>query len=1463
MAACSQVDSAIDTVYGHEITSFEASVEELDTKTTAHAQADGSIQTLWSEGDAMLVTDLVNSAEFTLKSGRGTNTGLFSGSIRVGEKSVYAVYPSQTASVDKGIVYGEIPVVQTYTPSENISQASRNLMLGTTSDYKSFRMMPVASVARFRITLPQGELASRITMRTDKLNIAGKGEISLSENRIVSLSEKSQSVVFSQDVTPKSDVWMLIAPVDFTKEDTNVYFDVETVSGTYTFCRKPTRAFKPGMIYGMPLSVSAFEKVDSEQQLSDGKYCYTSSNGRLTARFIRATDTTVTVGWSVTGFADMAADAARTFKIGLFDEQGIMVVAWKPTKAQSYNSTYVYSSTVPQRFIFTGLEPDKRYRFLAVDTTDSSQVWADCATLAPAAAQPVEVAQQEGDVIAFQNFAESVWNGDQVDMAAGYVCAAYASITDLSNGTAYGDWTSSSQVTYQYTAYSREQNYYTTYKSFVPGTTLAQWPYWRDAADDATSSANSALLGRPGYFKVGVSKVRAGVATPLLSALQGTATVKVRARIAKYGASDQSRLKVMVVNGGTVSNYRLTGYTEGETVTFDANADLDWHEHEFELHNVTPTSRIVIGGGAASVSSSNNRFHIDDFVVTFKEYTSPVQGVPCVKVVGADTCHATIEWTEVDQPVRNYTVCLYRDASCNQLMQSYATTLSNTAAYAQWPARFTFPYLEPETTYYAVVKDSQGRASKPATVRTLPLAETVDNQCMYAHFDSMCWGGDYINMANGVVYAGGSASSYSPQALSDAIQSSTSTSSPASTGTQLSALSSKLQELCGVKNWSSNRVYMMQGCLLVGDETSAGTLTTPGLTTFTKSSNSLTVEFKACPFVTDSAQPQKSEILVKILSSAGSEVSQKRVDIGAIRNIPGWEEFSVDFTGVPQNARVQFASADSKSGRFLLDDVMLLSKDAVPENAIFGFVKDSSGNPIEGVVVSDGFSCTKSNSNGYYNIVPTVDTYYVYISIPENCKISKNSNGMPDFYIRYSKSRRQYDFTLTKQAVENKFTLFAFADPQAHSQATGSASTSYGNGLKQTTRVANESVPAINAHMATKSTPCYGVTLGDIVYSESSRNTNNDMPTMRTNFSKVNFPVFQTMGNHDFTFFHSNAPLVTDETSSTLYIKAQRAFEDCYGPINYSWNRGQVHIVCMRDIIFNNNTDNTSYHGGFTAEQVEWLRQDLQYVPKSKKVIVCVHIPFIGIYTTASYNVQAVIDLIKPYQNPEIFSGHTHYMRRLRAQDSNMQVAEHVHAALCGQWWYSNINGDGCPNGYGVYDVDGVNFTDDYFMGVNSGMNTKDFQLRLYRGDMLMGGSYEYLKWQHGSGVLLANVFNANAEWTIKVYENGAYTGNMTKISNNQSTVDYASDNSKTNPALVPNTSSKDWWAIGYHVGVIGRGHVNGTRSSYLTGGYHMYKYTLKNPSATVKVVACDPYGHEYTATSVVPDLDYTGVSPK
>lgn len=501
-----------------------------------------------------------------------------------------------------------------------------------------------------------------------------------------------------------------------------------------------------------------------------------------------------------------------------------------------------------------------------------------------------------------------------------------------------------------------------------------------------------------------------------------------------------------------------------------------------------------------------------------------------------------------------------------------------------------------------------------------------------------------------------------------------------------------------------------------------------------------------------------------------------------------------------------------------------------PKVEVRGAIRSTTGEPVKGVAVSDGYTVVVTDVNGEYCFNRALEAEYVFCSLPAEYAVPLRQ-GAPCFFKKLSDGGR-YDFVLRplKKGAERNFTLFCIADPQCYT-------------IHHVNRFRTETVPDVKASAAKQKYPCYGVSLGDIAYTEKKHNATYVLPLMKNEMAKENIgmPVFQTIGNHD----NEYQPMALNEGNPTPTIRYQRTFEAVFGPIDYSWNRGDAHIVTMNNVMYHTLETSGKYHGDFSDAQVEWLRQDLALVPKDKLLIFCVHIPLAGILDNA--NVQRVLALLGEFENCHIMSGHTHYNRNFRHANG---IYEHIHGAASGGWWWSRNNGDGTPNGYAIYDIRGNKIVDWRYKSV--GFDIKH-QMRLYRGDAEFGGKYERLKLPFGNNVLLANVWNADKDWRIEVYEDGVLSGEMTLMEPSP----YRGDEY---PSL---SSSKDWWAIGYHVGVVGRGHFKGsTRKNYCAPCYHMYTYTLKNPSAKVRVVAIDSHGRKYTETHVVAGAEYEDAVP-
>ena len=102
------------------------------------------------------------------------------------------------------------------------------------------------------------------------------------------------------------------------------------------------------------------------------------------------------------------------------------------------------------------------------------------------------------------------------------------------------------------------------------------------------------------------------------------------------------------------------------------------------------------------------------------------------------------------------------------------------------------------------------------------------------------------------------------------------------------------------------------------------------------------------------------------------------------------------------------------------------------QTKISGTVTDTSGKPVPGVVVSDGFSCTQTDAKGRYKIQASKDAFHVFYSVPAEYEVNAK-DGHPDFYARIEKGRKRYDFQLKPLAggIEKEFKLICLADPQA------------------------------------------------------------------------------------------------------------------------------------------------------------------------------------------------------------------------------------------------------------------------------------------------------------------------------------------------------------------------------------------------------------------------------------------------
>ena len=823
--------------------------------------------------------------------------------------------------------------------------------------------------------------------------------------------------------------------------------------------------------------------------------------------------------------------------------------------------------------------------------------------------------------------------------------------------------------------------------------------------------------------------------------------------------------------------------------------------------------------------------------------------------LSTSTTSATISWPTAKSG--DYIVKVYGDEAMTDIRQQYTLT-----GIKEGSLTHSIPFLDCISSFYIVVEDAEGYTSTPLLIALEN--DTPRRNIFSQNFDNLCWGYDYINSASGIRLNNDieqKLSSYSIEKLSDSYEDCHIVTKPEEEGGQLFACNEKLREMMGLKGWSGTKasIYIRPGYIKLGNAyTTTCKLASPAFSILGKDEKAnVDLSLDACIYAT-APNGSNGEAAISIVKGDGTKLWSQSIKLDEIVSTPKWKNYTYSINDVTADCHFEI-EIGGQTKQICLDNLKIVRKLEIPKGHIYGYVTDkSTGEPIEGVAMSDGFSVTLTDQDGFYSMLPHQDCYYVFYSLPSAYKITIGGNGLPKFFIRYSADVSEYNFALRKleNGPEEKFALFGLGDPQVSSK------TKLG-------RFKKEAVPGIAAHVESLGIPCYGITLGDVISNSSGSNSEAFREEMRSamNYKTIGMPVYQVMGNHDANYYDAESPVEADSHSSTYNIKAQREFERVYGPINYSFNRGNVHIVGMRDIVYNSQISMAKYTGGFLDEQYEWLKQDLAVVPKSMTVVLCVHIPLHNYRIISAVNhIGEVHQLLNEFQEAHIISGHTHYNRNAEPSSPFKNIYEHNVGTVCGTWWASTVCGDGTPNGFSVFIGEGTGFSEWYYMGYNEGMNTRDYQMRLYRGNAVTGskivdnknGVEGYYSFNFGEDVVLANVFNADSKWKISVYEDGEYSGDMKKISDTSASYTKEMVGSYTfeDPRRIKDgvVAANDMWVVGYHMGVLDRYSVTNKEPSNgsWTANTHMYQYKLKNKNAKVKVVAIDRFGHRYESDKFV-----------
>src|SRR5690606_7368809 len=247
--------------------------------------------------------------------------------------------------------------------------------------------------------------------------------------------------------------------------------------------------------------------------------------------------------------------------------------------------------------------------------------------------------------------------------------------------------------------------------------------------------------------------------------------------------------------------------------------------------------------------------------------------------------------------------------------------------------------------------------------------------------------------------------------------------------------------------------------------------------------------------------------------------------------------------------------------------------------------KDGREKGISQVAVTNGVQVTRTDARGKYEL-PLSSDQIVSVIKPAQYGVPVDGDNLPQFFynhkpagspqLKYAgvaptgKLPRSVDFGLVPKEEDEKFTALIFGDPQPYT-------------LEEVDHFAR----GVVADLGDVSHIPFGLSLGDLV--------GDDLDLFKPYIealSQVGIPWYNLLGNHDLNF-DAKEDGHSDET-----------YEAHFGPANYAFNYGKVHFIVLDDVLYPDPRDGKGYWGGFREDQLEFVKNDLKFVPKEHLVVV-------------------------------------------------------------------------------------------------------------------------------------------------------------------------------------------------------------------------------------------------------------------
>ena len=304
---------------------------------------------------------------------------------------------------------------------------------------------------------------------------------------------------------------------------------------------------------------------------------------------------------------------------------------------------------------------------------------------------------------------------------------------------------------------------------------------------------------------------------------------------------------------------------------------------------------------------------------------------------------------------------------------------------------------------------------------------------------------------------------------------------------------------------------------------------------------------------------------------------------------------------------------------------------------------DRSETGVGGVRVSNGCEVVLTESDGSYQI-GLAPTEILFISKPAGYLLPLDGNNIPNFFYRHYPEGtpseiagtsvewlfpvidstgplpERIDFALYNDSTSNtQFKAHGFADTQARYELSEDM-------LRE---------ELVNPLIGNPYNVKFGITVGDVAFDNLTIYDRH-----KRMMSLMDIPQWYLPGNHDINFESPNA------------LFANETYKRHFGPTYYSFDEGLIHFVALNNVEYAGIQDSSragNYRGVITKRQLDWLKNDLESVPKNKLIVVATHIPLLATAddgksspTTGpgTDNFAELIEILSSFENIYGIAGH-------------------------------------------------------------------------------------------------------------------------------------------------------------------------------------------------------------------------------